>query len=62
MEHKKNITACPYCNSDNFIKKKRTGYVVMLSIMLFGLPLPFLKKSYYCFDCDNEWVIKKNAL
>lgn len=50
---------CPYCKSDNVIKKRQTGYLIVLSILLFGFPLPFFKKSYYCFDCEKEWKIKK---
>jgi len=53
---------CPFCNSDNVVKKKQTGYAVMLSILFFGLPLPFFKKSYYCYDCEKEWKKDKNAL
>jgi len=50
----KEIT-CPKCNSDNVVRKKIPGYAIMLSILLLGLPFPFFKKSYYCFDCENEW-------
>lgn len=46
---------CPKCNSDNVVRKKMPGYAIMLSILLLGLPIPFFKKSYYCFDCENEW-------
>lgn len=53
---------CPFCSSDNVVKKKQTGYVVMFSILLLGLPLPFFKKSYYCYDCGKEWKKNKNAL
>lgn len=52
---KKEELLCPYCQSDNVIVKKQTGWLIMLSIMLFGLPLPFFKKSFYCFDCEKEW-------
>jgi len=51
---------CPYCNSYNVITKKKAGYVIMFSILLLGLPLPFFKKSLYCFDCGKEWKIQKN--
>jgi len=61
MAEKNGILICKFCGSDNVIKKKQSGYVVMLSILLLGLPLPFFKKTYYCFDCDNEWKIEKNA-
>jgi len=49
---------CPQCHSDNVVKMKKTGFAIMLSIMLLGLPLPIFKKKYYCFDCEFEWEIK----
>lgn len=52
------ILNCPECNSDNIIKMNKIGYAVMLSILLFALPLPIFKKNYYCYDCENEWKIK----
>lgn len=55
MQKKEYTIICPYCSSDNVIRKKQAGYVVMLSIMLFGLPLPYFKKTLYCFDCGKEW-------
>ncbi len=55
MKKPEDTFICPYCQSDNVIRKKQAGYAVMLSIMLFFLPLPLLKKSYYCFDCGKEW-------
>lgn len=57
MVKKEDVEHCPYCNSDNVIKKKKAGYAIMLSILLLGLPLPFFKKNYYCFDCEKEWGI-----
>ena len=47
---------CPYCESTNVIKKKNWNYAKFI-VMLFGLPTPFCKKRYFCFDCDNEWVV-----
>lgn len=46
---------CPNCKSDNVVHKKQAGYVVMLSYLLLGLPLPFFKKSYYCFNCNKDF-------
>lgn len=50
--------SCPYCQSDDVIRKKTPGYIVLFSILLLGLPLPFMKKTYYCFDCKREWRVK----
>ncbi len=49
------ILTCPYCSSDNVILKKKAGYAIMLSILLFGMPVPFYKKTCFCFDCRREW-------
>jgi len=62
MTDKNDILICNFCGSDNVIKKKQAGYTVLISILLLGLPLPFFKKTYYCFDCNKEWKIEKNAL
>ena len=50
---------CPYCQSDNVIKQKTPGYIVLFSILLLGIPLPFMKKTYYCFDCRKEWKVSR---
>lgn len=49
---------CPYCKSDSVVKKNMPGYVFVLSILLLGFPLPFLKRVYYCYDCSKEWKVK----
>ncbi len=49
---------CPYCGSEEVIRQGRPGYVVLFSILLLGIPLLFLKKTYYCFDCEKEWRVK----
>lgn len=50
---------CPYCNSANVTKKSMPGYILVLSMLLLGFPLPFLKRRYYCYDCSKEWKVKK---
>lgn len=55
MPDKNSITICPYCSSDNVVKKKNSGYAIMLSMLLLGLPLPFFDKRNYCFNCKKEW-------
>jgi hypothetical protein len=55
MTKKNDILICKFCGSDSVIKKKQAGYVVMLSFLLLGLPIPFFKKTFYCFDCEKEW-------
>ncbi len=55
MPEKEVNLICPFCHSDNVIRKKKVGYLIVLSILLFGLPLPLFKKKFYCFDCEKEW-------
>lgn len=59
LEHfpKEYAHTCPYCQSDEVIKKKMPGYIIVFSILLLGIPLPFMKKTYYCFDCKKEWRV-----
>ncbi len=51
---------CPNCASDNVVIMKRTGLTIMLSFLLFALPLPIFKKRFYCFDCEHEWKKDKD--
>lgn len=53
-------TVCPYCHSNEVSRKKTPGYLVILSFLLLGALLPFLKKSYHCFDCGKEWRVKSH--
>lgn len=55
MSKVNNEIICPFCQSENVSPKKQAGYVVMLSLLLFALPLPIFKKKFHCFDCDKEW-------
>lgn len=50
---------CPYCNSQNIMKEKQPGYVILFSILLLGIPIPFLNKTYHCFDCGQNWLVRK---
>ncbi len=55
MKAKNATLNCPYCNTNNVVLKKNAGYVIILSILLFGMPVPFYKKTYFCFECRREW-------
>lgn len=46
---------CSKCNSYNIVQRKLAGYTLIISILFLGLPFLFFNKSYYCFDCENEW-------
>lgn len=51
-------TVCPYCKSENVAKKKLIGYTFLISVLVFGFPLPFFKKEYFCYDCSKTWRVK----
>lgn len=53
----KNKEICPYCNSHEVTVSKQGGISFVVSYLL-GFPLPFIKKAYYCFDCEKEWIVK----
>ncbi|MCB2219093.1 MAG: hypothetical protein KQI35_01770 [Bacteroidetes bacterium] len=52
---KERILKCPFCESDNVVIMKRPGWAIVGMIILLGIPIPWLKKSYFCFDCRKEW-------
>ncbi|MDR1416292.1 MAG: DUF2007 domain-containing protein [Prevotellaceae bacterium] len=52
-------TACPICGSEETIKDKKAGWLFLLSSLLFMFPTPLLQKRYYCFDCKQEFKVKK---
>ncbi|NOZ47010.1 MAG: DUF2007 domain-containing protein [Chlorobi bacterium] len=49
------IDKCPYCGSKNYSKKKTPGLLLIISLLLFWIPIPIFRKSYYCFNCEREW-------
>ena len=53
-----NILICPFCNSENIGKKRRSTILIIISILLLGIPLPIFKRNFYCYKCENEWKYK----
>lgn len=49
---------CPECNSSNVCFKKTPSFLVFLSLLLLGLPLPFLQKKWICRRCGFSWEAK----
>jgi predicted RNA-binding Zn-ribbon protein involved in translation (DUF1610 family) len=49
------IMTCPSCGSAEVVKCKTAGYVFVFSFLLLGFPIPFLKKTYHCFECGIEF-------
>jgi DNA-directed RNA polymerase subunit RPC12/RpoP len=54
---------CPFCGSEEVVKSKKAGWLFLLtsfvSLLLFMVPTPILQKTYYCFDCKQEFKQKR---
>ena len=46
---------CPKCNSENIEYERYSWKMTLLSILLFRLPLTWLKEKYKCLDCGHIW-------
>jgi len=52
------VVRCPKCNSDEVSKPRWSASAIAISILLLGIPLPFLGKVYHCFDCGHDFKKK----
>ena len=59
MKNKELDIKCPNCGSDEVIKSKLSMQAFAISVLLLGFPLPFIRKTYHCFDCGHDF--KKNV-
>jgi hypothetical protein len=50
-----NIKACSFCGSSNVSDSFITGNWALLSTLLMGFPLPFVKMKAKCFGCGEEF-------
>jgi len=50
-----NIKACNFCGSSNVSDPRITGNWALLSTLLMGFPLPFVKMKAKCFGCSEEF-------
>jgi len=48
-------TACPKCGSQDLNYRRFSKRAVALTILLLGLPFPFLRRRYRCNKCGEEW-------
>ena len=46
---------CPKCNSENIEYERYSRKMAIFSILLFRLPVTWLKKKYKCLDCGHIW-------
>jgi hypothetical protein len=49
---------CPHCCSDDVSKGKYSERAFAISILLLGFPLPFISKTFHCFNCGKEFKVK----
>ena len=50
---------CPFCGSDDFTVKKYPNQLMTFVFFLLGILFPLFRKTYVCFDCKQEWQVKK---
>jgi hypothetical protein len=46
---------CPVCQSTNVSLERLNRRLVFLSILLLGIPLPFLSRKMACHRCGHHW-------
>lgn len=50
--------SCPNCDSTEVFYEKFSKQWVFLSILLLGIPLPFLSREWSCRSCGETWKQK----
>lgn len=54
----KDENACPFCGSNNIAKGKKANWFTLLPFIIIGFIFPYYKKSFHCFDCSKQWILK----
>lgn len=49
------LVRCPQCGSDDIYLQRFSRRFSFLSILLLGLPLPFIQRRQRCTACGFEW-------
>jgi predicted Zn-ribbon and HTH transcriptional regulator len=52
------LITCPKCDSDDVSKPKYSAQAFAIAILLIGFPLPFLSRTFHCFDCGCDFKKK----
>lgn len=47
---------CPNCDSNNLEFKRISGWLLLGSYFVFGVPVLFFKGVWKCRDCGGRWV------
>lgn len=55
VDKKNKHEICPFCGSDNIGKRDIPTYLFLIAMLILFIPLPFLRKRYFCFVCEEEW-------
>ena len=54
---------CPKCNSNNIEfgtqSKSRINWIQIIFGLLLAGPAPLITKAYHCFNCNNNFHLKK---
>ncbi len=61
MKQEKQQVHCPQCGSEEIFKHKYSKGLI-ISILLLGMPIPFLKKTYHCFECNIDFKLNHEEL
>lgn len=54
----KSADICPFCSSNNIAKGKKANWLTLIPFLVIGFIFPVYKKSFVCFDCNKEWMLK----
>ena len=46
---------CPSCRSSDTYREKLQRRLIFLSILLLGIPLPFISRQMICDSCGHKW-------
>ncbi len=46
---------CSNCGSNDVLKNKLSGRIFALSFLLLGFPLPFISRTFHCFNCGEDF-------
>ena len=54
-ESDSSIIKCSNCGSTDVMKNKLSGRMFALSFLLLGFPLPFISRTFHCFNCGEDF-------